>query len=269
VTGPLERPVGAAAYASLRFPGPRPQRPEVLPKAPARSGRNEEVAAVAADQVRMTVTPAAEERLAGRLAAQQPRGSGMARAEAVKALTELGQIDRAVYRAVAGTPTPVLDPPTRRLSTVADRSKLWLGIAAVMAAAGGPDGRRAAGAGLVAIAVDSAVVNVGFKFAARRRRPDREAAGVPVLREVPMPHSTSFPSGHAASAFAFANAVGQSLPMAAVPLRLLASAVGYSRVHTGVHYPGDVVLGAVIGASIGDLVGWWLARRGRTGAQAR
>jgi undecaprenyl-diphosphatase len=51
--------------------------------------------------------------------------------------------------------------------------------------------------------------------------------------------------------------------MAAAPLRLLASAVGYSRVHTGVHYPGDVVLGAVIGASIGDLVGWGLARLGR------
>jgi membrane-associated phospholipid phosphatase len=223
---------------------------------------------VAADQVGMP-TPAAEERLAGRLAAQQPGGPGTARAKAITALTELGQIDRAVYRAVAGTPTPVLDPPVRRLSTVADRSRLWLGVAAAMAAAGGPDGRRAAGAGLLAIAVDSAVVNVGFKFAARRRRPDREAAGVPALRQVPMPHSASFPSGHTASGFAFANAVGQSLPMAAAPLRLLASAVGYSRVHTGVHYPGDVVLGAVIGASIGELVGWGLSRRGQVGAKAR
>jgi membrane-associated phospholipid phosphatase len=227
------------------------------------------VVAVTADQVRRALTPAAEERLADRLAARQPRGPARTQAKAITALKELGQIDRAVYRAVAGTPTPVLDPALRRLSSAADRSRLWLGIAAAMAAAGGSAGRRGAGAGLVAIAVDSAVVNVGFKFAARRRRPDREAAGVPVLREVPMPHSTSFPSGHAASAFAFANAVGQSLPMAAAPLRLLASAVGYSRVHTGVHYPGDVVLGAVIGASIGDLVGWWLARRGGTGAQAR
>jgi undecaprenyl-diphosphatase len=134
---------------------------------------------------------------------------------------------------------------------------------------GGPDGRRAAGAGVVALAVDSAAVNVGFKFAARRRRPDRDAAQVPALRQVPMPHSASFPSGHAASAFAFANAVGQSLPLAAAPLRLLASAVGYSRVHTGVHYPGDVVMGAVIGASIGEMVGWALPRLLRRRAEGR
>jgi undecaprenyl-diphosphatase len=88
-----------------------------------------------------------------------------------------------------------------------------------MAAVGGREGRRTAGAGLVALAVDSAVVNIGFKLAAHRRRPDRDSARVPALR----PHSASFPSGHAASGFAFANAVGQTLPLAAAPMRLLAS----------------------------------------------
>lgn len=204
--------------------------------------------------------PPPEERLAGRLAAREPRRPVIARTKAITALTEFGQVDRAVYRAVAETPTPVLDPPMRRLSKAADRSRLWLGIAAAMAAVGGREGRRAAGAGLVALAVNSAVVNVGFKLAARRRRPDRDSARVPALRQVPMPHSASFPSGHAASGFAFANAVGQTLPMAAAPLRLLASGVGYSRVHTGVHYPGDVVMGAVIGAAAGELVGWGLWR---------
>ena len=138
-----------------------------------------------------------------------------------------------------------------------------------MVAAGGRDSRRAAAAGLVALAVDSAVVNMGFKLAARRRRPDRESARVPALRQVPMPHSASFPSGHTASGFAFANAVGQTLPTAAAPLRLLASVVGYSRVHTGVHYAGDVVMGAVIGATIGDLVGWGLSRPHRPGSGIR
>jgi membrane-associated phospholipid phosphatase len=223
---------------------------------------------VAADQVQPR-TPPAEERLAGRLAAQQPRRPATARTPIITALSELGQIDRAAYRAVAGTPTPVLDRPMRRLSTVADRSKMWLGIAAAMAAVGGRDGRRAAGAGVVALAVDSAVVNIGFKFAARRRRPDRDSARMSTTRQVPMPHSASFPSGHTASAFAFANAVGQTLPTVAAPLRLLASAVGYSRVHTGVHYPGDVVIGAVIGASVGELVGWGLMRLSRPGAKGR
>jgi membrane-associated phospholipid phosphatase len=63
-----------------------------------------------------------------------------------------------------------------------------------------------------------------------------------------MPASTSFPSGHAASGFAFAHAVGRHLPVLAAPLRLLASGVAYSRVHTGVHYPGDVVAGSILGA---------------------
>ena len=229
---------------------------------------DQEVAAMGADEVDSEV-PSAEERLADRLAAQEPRTSTTARSTAITALTELGQIDRAVYLAVAGTPTPVLDGPVRRLSQAADRSRLWIGIAAAMAAIGGRDGRRAAGVGLVALAVDSAVVNVGFKLIARRSRPDRVAARVPDPRHVPMPRSGSFPSGHAASAFAFADAVGQTLPVVASPLRLLAGAVGYSRVHTGVHYPGDVVLGALIGASIGDLVGWGMRRASRPGAEGR
>jgi membrane-associated phospholipid phosphatase len=69
-----------------------------------------------------------------------------------------------------------------------------------------------------------------------------------------MPTSTSFPSGHSASAFAFAHAVSHRLPILGLPLRLLAGAVAYSRVHAGVHYPGDVVAGAILGASAAALV---------------
>jgi undecaprenyl-diphosphatase len=69
-----------------------------------------------------------------------------------------------------------------------------------------------------------------------------------------MPASTSFPSGHAASGFAFASAIGRDQPGLGLALRFLAAAVAYSRVHTGVHYPGDVVVGALIGASTGQAV---------------
>jgi undecaprenyl-diphosphatase len=72
-----------------------------------------------------------------------------------------------------------------------------------------------------------------------------------------MPTSTSFPSGHAASAFAFATAAGQRVPALWIPLRALALLIGYSRIHTGVHYPGDVVAGAVVGTTCG----WTVARR--------
>jgi undecaprenyl-diphosphatase len=103
-----------------------------------------------------------------------------------------------------------------------------------------------------------------MKYASRRGRPDRDGIGVPEQRWVDMPTSTSFPSGHSASGFAFASAVGATLPIAGVPLRGLAAAVAYSRVHSGVHYPGDVVVGSLIGVSIGEataLVARGLRRR--------
>jgi membrane-associated phospholipid phosphatase len=207
-----------------------------------------------------------EQRLADRLAAQQAPPPMSTRARVVTVLRAWGEVDLAVYQAIAGTPTPPLDRPMRRVSAAANWSRLWIAIGGAMAVAGGRTGRRAAAAGIVALAVDSAVVNIGFKFAARRRRPDRDSAGVAAVRRVPMPGSASFPSGHTASGFAFTNAVAHTLPAAAAPLGMLASAVGYSRVHTGVHYPGDVVIGAVIGSAVGEVVGWGSRRLHASGS---
>lgn len=179
------------------------------------------------------------------------RGAASAWAEAFR---ELGAIDRAVYEAVARTPTAELDGPVRRLSDAANHSRLWLGIAAAIALLGGGRGRRAALEGVLAIGVTSAGVNLGVKTIARRRRPDRAGPDLFRARHVRMPESTSFPSGHAASAFAFAYAAGRHLPGLAVPIRLLAGGVAYSRVHTGVHYPGDVVIGSILGAGTAAMV---------------
>jgi membrane-associated phospholipid phosphatase len=75
---------------------------------------------------------------------------------------------------------------------------------------------------------------------------------VPVDRHVRMPISSSFPSGHSAAAFAFATGVGRVSPIAAAPLYGLATLVAYSRVHTGVHYPGDAIAGSVLGVVLGQ-----------------
>jgi membrane-associated phospholipid phosphatase len=171
-----------------------------------------------------------------------------------KALRELGALDRAVYEAVARTPTAKLDGPFRRLSDSANRSLLWLGIAAAIALLGGRRGGRAALEGVVSIGVTSATVNLGIKPLAERRRPDRAGPDLFWKRQARMPGSTSFPSGHAASAFAFAYAIGRHFPLMAVPLRLLAGAVAYSRVHTGVHYPADVIVGSTVGAGMAAMV---------------
>src|SRR5207245_1391619 len=79
-------------------------------------------------------------------------------------------------------------------------------------------GRRAAASGLVSLGATSAVVNAVVKLVGRRRRPDRAAAEVPRARQVRMPGSRSFPSGHTAAAVAFASGVGRVMPVAALPL---------------------------------------------------
>jgi membrane-associated phospholipid phosphatase len=167
-------------------------------------------------------------------------------------LEDFRRIDEAVFTAVAETSTPQLDVAMRRVSDAANYSKLSIGIGAALAVGGGRRGRRAAAAGLVAVAVTSLTGNLIVKRIARRRRPDREAIDVPSERHVKMPSSRSFPSGHSAAAVAFASAVGSQLPVASAPLHALAGLVGYSRVHTGVHYPGDVLGGALIGAVIAN-----------------
>jgi membrane-associated phospholipid phosphatase len=169
-------------------------------------------------------------------------------------MRELGAVDRAVYEAVSRAHTAELDGPVRRLSESANHSRLWLAIAATLALFGGNHGRRAALEGVVSVALTSATVNLGLKSLHRRRRPDRDDSEGSGARHVPMPVSASFPSGHAASAFAFACAVERHLPALAVPLRLLATGVAYSRVHTGVHYPGDVVVGSIVGAGTAAVV---------------
>jgi membrane-associated phospholipid phosphatase len=170
---------------------------------------------------------------------------------AVTLLAMLGRADRAVYRAVAGFSTPVLDVPLRTVSDAANHSKPWFAIAAGLTLFGGPQGRLAAITGVTAIGVTSLVVNQPMKLARRRRRPDRVHLGVPESRWVPMPTSTSFPSGHSASATAFAVSVGHLLPQIRWPLRAAAAAVAFSRVYTGVHYPGDVLVGVAAGAVLG------------------
>ena len=93
------------------------------------------------------------------------------RSVAAQALHELAQVDLAVYRAIAGTPTPTLDEPLRRLSGLANHSKLWLATAAALFALGGPRGRRAAATGLVAVGINSAVVNLPMKLARQTGAP--------------------------------------------------------------------------------------------------
>jgi undecaprenyl-diphosphatase len=185
---------------------------------------------------------------------EQDDRTGVARSAASRMLHELSRLDLAVYQAIASTPTPTLDAPLRRVSNAANNSLIWVAAAGILAAVGGRRGRRAAVAGLSSVVISSATVNLGLKRLSARTRPDRVAAGVVGLRHTKMPESSSFPSGHSASGFAFATAVGHVIPVLSFPMRLAAAVVSYSRIHSGVHYPGDVVIGSLAGGTIGLVV---------------
>lgn len=163
----------------------------------------------------------------------------------------LRETDHELYDAIAVAGTPTVDAALRTLSRAANYSRLWMATAAGLAAFGGPTGRRAAVTGLVSVGLTSAVVNQGFKRVFRRDRPTRLEQDL--NRHVRMPESTSFPSGHSASAFAFAQGVSHTMPWTGLGLRVVAGLVAYSRVHTGVHYPLDVAVGSMIGMGVGQL----------------
>ena len=183
-------------------------------------------------------------------------GGGSAGYRTETVVSEFGNLDRNIYRAVAATPTPTLDEAFRKVSLVADHSMLWLGVAGLTALLGGRRGRRAAFDGVVSIAITSAVVNAGLKPVLPRERPDRELHQVIVARHVPLPSSTSFPSGHSAAAFAGAWLLCRHYPRLAPLWYFIAALVGFSRVYLGAHYPGDVLSGAVVGTTIAELTRW-------------
>jgi undecaprenyl-diphosphatase len=113
---------------------------------------------------------------------------------------------------------------------------------------------RATIAAVGAVAAAGLLVTV-FKELFDRARPPVsgiEAVGV-------IPASASFPSGHAATAFAAAVAVGAFYPRLRRPLLALAAVVALSRVYLGVHYATDVLAGTALGVLLG-LASVWLVR---------
>ncbi|WP_394940438.1 phosphatase PAP2 family protein [Psychromicrobium sp. YIM B11713] len=172
-----------------------------------------------------------------------------------KALRPFAELDRRIVRAVSTIPAGPLDGVMRGLSASATKGKLWFGLAGVGALIPGRP-RRAALSGVLALGIASAATNLIFKTLLPRRRP--AASLLPIFRFVnPQPSSSSLPSGHSASAAAFVTGVCTVSPGIGLALAPLAVGVAYSRVHTGAHWPSDVLLGSAIGVAAGLVVRNW------------
>jgi undecaprenyl-diphosphatase len=154
------------------------------------------------------------------------------------------------------------------LGTVEKLGLVWVLAAAAIAATRGARVLAtiaiAVGVGLTTLAADS--VSFLLKDAVHRPRP---FVAHPEIHPLYAVHSSSFPAGHAATAFAGATVVAFLAPRAAPVLFLVAALIGYSRVYVGDHYPTDVLAGAVIGVVVGLVAiaavrlvrGWELPKR--------
>jgi membrane-associated phospholipid phosphatase len=141
---------------------------------------------------------------------------------------------------------PALERAVARFSRLGEHSALWLAIGV----AGGiaqPQERRRWRAACTTV-LGTYALNTAIKLVVRRRRPN--LPGLPPLMGTTT--SLSFPSAHAATSFAGALVYSRrGLPRA--PLYTVAGAMACSRVYLGVHYPSDVLAGALLGTAVAGL----------------
>jgi diacylglycerol kinase family enzyme/membrane-associated phospholipid phosphatase len=175
--------------------------------------------------------------------------------------------DARLHTLVGALPASPADRWLRRLSRWADRGRLWMVIGVLLGLRKGPT-RRGAIRGLGSMAFSSALVNAVLKRFFNRVRPELGAR--PAERLLRRIHKTpSFPSGHSSSAAAFVTGVAMESPLAGAALAPVALGVGYSRVHVGVHYPGDVLAGLAVGGAVAAATQHWWRIRPKDPARVR
>ncbi len=176
-----------------------------------------------------------------------------------RSLRPVGRLDRRITAAVGRLPPSAADDALLALTRSANHSWLWFATGSVLAA-GTRRTRRGAMRGVMAIGLASLAANVVLKPLVPRRRPAADL--LPTGRALPdRPTSSSFPSGHSASAMAFAVGVALESPRTGAVLAPLAATVAYSRIHVGVHWTSDVAVGSALGAGVALLTQRWLSRR--------
>jgi len=110
-------------------------------------------------------------------------------------------------------------------------------------------------------------LTLGLKHTIQRKRP--YVTSTEIQPVYPLPDPNSFPSGHTSAAFSTATHITMAWPKwyIALPAYSWASLVGYSRMHSGYHYPTDVLAGAALGAGSAWLShkasNWLLKKKGK------
>ncbi|HEY2788665.1 MAG TPA: phosphatase PAP2 family protein [Gaiellales bacterium] len=155
-------------------------------------------------------------------------------------------LDRHVVEWLAGLDWPVVTPLMKGFTYAGGAGAIWI----VIGAAAAVRLRRPLVFVVLVVSVRlSAILDGVLKRAIGRQRPPLADPRVHPL--IPLPHDPSMPSGHAMMAFTGAVFLAAVVPRFRWALLALAAAIGLSRVYLGVHYPSDVLVGALLGAAIG------------------
>ncbi len=142
--------------------------------------------------------------------------------------------------------TPELDRAVGRFTLLGEHAAVWLAIGVVGQVVDAP--RRGGWRRATGTVAGTYALNTAIKLAMRRRRP--RLAKLPPLTDTPT--TLSFPSAHASTSFAGALAYSR-LGLPAAALYALAAKLSYSRLYLGVHYPSDVLAGALLGTAVAGL----------------
>lgn len=150
----------------------------------------------------------------------------------------------------------VLDALVPLVTHLGDGGWFWIALAVVLLI---PKNTRKYGVAVaLALIFDLILCNVTIKPLVQRVRPYDIRQGIELL--ISAPHDYSFPSGHTAASFAAAGALLFMKAKGRIPALILAVIIGLSRLYLYVHYPSDVVCGAILGLVCGFL-GCYLARK--------
>jgi undecaprenyl-diphosphatase len=170
----------------------------------------------------------------------------------MKVLEDLRAGERRLTKRVASWDSPWARRLLPAAEEAAEHTKLWCGAALALGTLGGWRGRKAAVAGLAGMAVAETISNAVVKPLCERRRPPLEWFSDQDADD--RPDSSSFPSGHTAAAVGFTAAIAPIWPWAGAACAVPAVVVAAERVHSGAHYPSDVVTGVAIGLAAAGFV---------------
>jgi len=143
--------------------------------------------------------------------------------------------------------TPGLEKAAKALGKAGNNGAIWVGVGVVLAVLDGSNRE----AWLICATLGPIAIGLNYVVKLLVKRPRPVLEGLPPLGGAPS--SLSFPSAHATSSFAVATAMTRVAPLGALAF-VLALALSLGRPYLGMHYPSDVLVGAVLGVALGLIV---------------